>query len=109
MYSSSASLGPHTADCDYHSLRRTHTFESSNMTKSHHCQQVETIDDSLAEDGEKFSVQLSTNSSEVNLRHPIRKMYAAKVIARDSYSHFLPSVLCVLTKYLASSYRHYVY
>ena len=55
------------AGCDYHPLRQTLTFESSDMTRSHQCLQIEIIDDSLAEGWEMFSVLLSTNSSAVNL------------------------------------------
>ena len=37
------------------------------MMRSHQCVQIEIIDDSLAEDWERFTVLLSTNSSAVNL------------------------------------------
>ena len=56
-----------TADYDYRSLNRTLTFETSDMTRSEQCLEIEIIDDALAEGHEMFTVQLSTNSSAVNL------------------------------------------
>ena len=56
-----------TADYDYRSLNRTLTFEPSDMTRSEQCLEIEIIDDALAEDWEIFTVQLSTDSSAVNL------------------------------------------
>ena len=56
-----------TADYDYRPLNRTLTFEPSDMMRSEQCLEIEIIDDALAEGHEKFTVQLSTNSSAVNL------------------------------------------
>ena len=58
---------PLTADYDYRPLSYTLTFEPSDMTGLEQCLEIEIIDDALAEDWEIFTVQLSTDSSAVNL------------------------------------------
>ena len=60
-------LFPLTADYDYRPLSYTLTFEPSDMTGLEQCLEIEIIDDALAEDWEMFTVQLSTDSSAVNL------------------------------------------
>ena len=56
-----------SADYDYRPLSYTLTFEPSDMMRSEQYLEIEIIDDALPEDWEMFTVQLSTDSSAVNL------------------------------------------
>ena len=61
-------LYSYSADYDYKSTIHTLTFEPSNERGSQQqCVEIEIINDSLPEDWEVFTLQLSTNNSAVDL------------------------------------------
>ena len=55
------------AGYDYCPLKQIVSFEPSNATRLEQCLEIEIIDDSLAEYWERFTVELSTSNSAVNL------------------------------------------
>ena len=51
---------------DYRPLKRNITFGATESVRSQQCLQIETVDDSLAEQTESFTVSVFTNNSAVN-------------------------------------------
>ena len=63
------------ASTDYLPINQTLTFEPSTSMISEQCVEIEIVDDSLAESWEIFSVQISADTSAIDLFNSMIDVY----------------------------------